>query len=169
MSTPDTDRTPTETTTASSAPRVSRGHEVVASCPDYAAAQRAVDHLSDNDFPVDRLRIIGEGLRSVERVTGRLTTWRAALGGAASGAVFGAVIGWLLGLFTVTPLVSALVLGLYGLLLGAVVGGLFGAAGHAALRGRRDFSSVQGMVAERYDIVAEPDVAARASAMLAEL
>ena len=150
-------------------PRVAHGHETVASYSDYAAAQRAVDFLSDRSFPVDQLRIVGEDLRTVEHVTGRLTTWRAALAGAGSGAVFGAVIGWLLGLFTIEPLLSALVLGLYGLLVGAVLGAVIGGVGHAAMRGRRDFSSVQGLVAGRYDVVADPAVAPRASALLAEL
>lgn len=158
-----------DATAAADGPRGRRGHETVGSYTDYASAQRAVDFLSDRDFPVERLRIIGEDLRTVERVTGRLTTWRAALAGAGSGAVFGAVIGWVLGLFTMTPLVSALILGLYGLLVGAVFGAVLGALGHAALRGRRDFSSVQGMVAGRYDVVAEPEVAGRAAALLAEL
>ena len=98
-----------------------------------------------------------------------MTTWRAALAGAGSGAVFGAVIGWLLGLFTIEPLLSALVLDLYGLLVGAVLGAAMAAVGHAAMRGRRDFSSVQGIVAGRYDVVAGPAVAARASALLVEL
>jgi hypothetical protein len=158
-----------QTTGAADRPHVSRGHETVGSYTDYASAQRAVDVLSDRGFPVERLRIIGEDLRTVERVTGRLTTWRAALAGAGSGAVFGGVIGWVLGLFTVTPLVSALILGLYGLLIGAVLGALLGAVGHAATRGRRDFSSVQGMVAGRYDVVADPEVAGQASGLLAEL
>lgn len=152
----------------SAGPRLARGHETIGSYRDYASAQRAVDLLSDRGFPVEKLRIIGEDLRTEERVTGRLTTWRAGLAAAGSGALFGALIGWLLGLFTITPLVTALVLGLYGLLIGAVLGGLFGVLGHAALRGRRDFSSVQGMVAGRYDVVCEPDEAARATSMLAE-
>lgn len=156
------------TPTAADPLRVSKDREVVASYPDYVAAQRAVDHLADSSFPVERLRIVGEELRTVERVTGRLTTGRAALAGAGSGAVFGALLGFLLGVFTVAPLVSGLALGLYGLVIG-VVGALFGAAGHAALGGRRDFSSVQGITAGRYDLVCDADVAARASELLADL
>lgn len=165
----DTSNPIPSTTSAAGGPRMTRGHETVASYPDYASAQRAVDFLSDRDFPVDQLRIIGEDLRTVERVTGRVTTVRAALAGAASGAMFGALIGLLLGLFTVNPLVSALALALYGLLVGAVLGAVFGAAGHAAMRGRRDFSSVQGMTAGRYDVVCDPEQAAQAAALLAEL
>src|SRR4051812_34052984 len=61
----------------------------VATYPDYALAQQAVDYLSDNQFPVERTSIIGTDLRLVEKVLGRMTTVRAALAGAASGAWFG--------------------------------------------------------------------------------
>ncbi|MFB9451983.1 general stress protein, partial [Dactylosporangium vinaceum] len=73
----------------------------VASYDDYASAQRAVDFLSDNNFPVDRVRIVGSDLRLVEQVHGRLTTGRAALAGAGTGAWFGLLIGILLGAFAV--------------------------------------------------------------------
>ena len=154
--------------TAADPLRVTRNREVVASYADYAQAQAAVDHLSDRDFPVEHLSIVGEQLRTVERVTGRLTTARAALAGAGSGAVFGALLGLLIGLFSVTPLLSSLALALWGLVIGAVLGAAFGAAGHAALGGRRDFSSVQGIAAGRYDVVCDADFAARASELLAD-
>src|SRR6187431_1477522 len=52
---------------------------------DYAAAQKTVDFLSDNHFPVENLMIVGTDLKRVERITGRLTTGRVALGGLLSG------------------------------------------------------------------------------------
>lgn len=72
---------------------------VVGSYPTYEGAQRAVDFLSDNGFPVERTAIIGSDLRMVETVLGRLTRGRAALAGAGSGAWFGLLIGLLLSLF----------------------------------------------------------------------
>ena len=54
---------------------------VVASFERYEEAQRAVDYLSDEKFPVERVAIVGEGLRLVEQVTGRLTWWRATVKG----------------------------------------------------------------------------------------
>ena len=161
--------TPKPTSTRADAPRLSRGREVIASYPDYADAQRVVDHLSDRSFPVEHLSIVGEELRTVERVTGRMTTGKAALAGAGSGAAFGALLGFLLGLFTVAPLVTGFALALYGLLLGAVLGAVFGAVGHAALGGRRDFSSVRGMTAGRYDVVCDAEHAARAAELLSDV
>src|SRR5690625_4768797 len=52
---------------------------------DYDEAQRLVDYLSDNEFPVEHTRIIGTGIRSVEQVTGRQTNARAAGRGAGAG------------------------------------------------------------------------------------
>lgn len=118
--------------------------------PTYAGAERVVDQLSDRGFPVEHVRIVGNGLRSVEYVTGRLTTGRAAAAGAASGAWFGLLIGLLIGLFSSgSALTGALAV---GLLLGAVWGATAGALAHAATRGRRDFASVRGLEAEQYEV-----------------
>jgi len=81
-------------------PRLDAAHaawNAVATYSDYAEAQRAVDRLSDDGFPVEHLDIIGSDLRLVERVTGRLTKARAATAGAASGVWFGLLMGMLLG------------------------------------------------------------------------
>lgn len=122
----------------------------VASYDDYAAAQATVDRLSDDGFPVQYLDIIGSDLKLVERVTGRLTTGRAAAAGAVSGAWFGAMIGLVLGIFAEGPWLGLL---LVGIVLGAAWGALFGFFGHAATRGARDFASARTLVATRYDIV----------------
>jgi len=140
---------------------------VVASYRTYAEAERAVDYLSDHQFPVQRAAIVGRGLSSVERITGRMTIWRAAAQSAASGAVLGALFGWLFGLFDwVNPIVSGLLLALYGAIFGAVVGGLLGLLGHALTGGRRDFSSVAGMRAESYDVLVDAEVAGQATQLL---
>jgi hypothetical protein len=131
---------------------ISAAWNTVASYPTYEQAQEAVDRLSDEQFPVEQLDIVGSDLRLVERVTGRLTKGRAAGAGAASGAWFGLFIGLLVGLFTAGPAWIGLILG--GLLIGAVWGAIFGYVGHAATRGRRDFSSTRSFVASRYDIIA---------------
>ena len=48
---------------------------------DYAAAQKTVDFLSDEEFPVENCLIVGTDLKRIERITGRLTTGRVAVGG----------------------------------------------------------------------------------------
>ena len=124
--------------------------EVVATFGTYAEAQRAVDKLSDDGFPVEHTQIVGLDLRSVERVTGRLTNGRAALAGAATGAWFGLFIGLLVGLFTTGPEWIGLVLG--GVVIGAVWGAVFGFFAHWATRGQRDFASFSTIVADRYEV-----------------
>ena len=52
----------------------------IGSYPTYAEAQKAVDFLSDQQFPVQHVTIVGVDLMQVERVTGRLT-WPKVLGG----------------------------------------------------------------------------------------
>ena len=142
----------------------------VASFPSYEQAQYAVDALSDRRFPVEQLTIVGSNLRSVEQVTGRRDYLRAAVDGALSGAIVGALIGWLLGLFSlIEPLISAVLLALWGVVIGGVLGALIGLIGHALTRGRRDFSSVSSVQADRYDIIASPTVAEDAERELAEI
>ncbi|MDQ4039271.1 MAG: hypothetical protein M3313_13205 [Actinomycetota bacterium] len=140
----------------------------IATFTSYAEAQRAVDYLSDNKFPVENTSIIGSDLRMVEQITGRLTWARAALAGAATGAWFGLFVGLLLGLFS--PGNRELVtLVLFGLLYGAVFGLIFGLIGYAATRGRRDFTSTSQVVASTYDVMCLPNHAQEAQELLAKL
>lgn len=133
----------------------------------YAEAQRAVDHLADNDFPVQDVTIVGVDLMLVERVIARLT-WARVLGaGAASGAWFGLFVGVLLSLFS--PRGAGFGPILVGLIAGVVFGVVFAAAGYASSRGRRDFSSASQLVAGRYDVLCQPRHAERARDMLAKL
>lgn len=140
---------------------------VVGSYPTYTEAERAVDYLSDQRFPVERVAIVGRGLSSVEQVTGRLTVLGAAGRSALPGAVIGALFGWLFGLFDwINPLISGLLLALYGAIFGAVLGALFGAFGHTLTGGRRDFSSITGMRADTYDVQVDAGLADEATRLL---
>jgi uncharacterized membrane protein len=150
--------------------RSTRPRRTVATFDDYADAQRAVDRLSDEGFPVERVAIVGTGLRYVEQVTGRVTTGRAALMGAMQGAALGALFGLVFGLiFTIDPNPAILLLVLYGLVSGAIVGALLGAITHAATGGARDFASVAGMAADRYEVQIDEELADRAAGILRSL
>jgi len=140
----------------------------VGSYESYQQAQRAVDFLSDQKFPVENVTIVGSDLRMVARVTGRLSWGRAIGAGAASGAWFGLFVGLLLGIFATDggDWVASV---LTGLLIGLVFGAVFGAVGYAATRGQRDFTSVSQVVASRYDVLCNPQVAEQARAELAKL
>ncbi len=151
----------------SAAPAAVAGPTVaVATYPDYASAQRAVDYLSDNKFPVERTAIVGTDLRLVENVLGRLTTARAALAGAASGAWFGLFIGLLFGLFSDSGWLRVL---LVCILIGAVWGAIFGAIAHAATGGRRDFASRSSLTASQYAVTVDAEVSEQARQLLTRL
>jgi hypothetical protein len=146
------------------------GRRTVARYPDYPSAQRAVDYLSDERFPVEHVVIVGGGLRYVEQVTGRRNYGRAMIEAAVTGIVLGALLGWFLGLFSlVDPLVSGLVLALWGAVIGAVLGAVIGAATHAATRGRRDFSSISGYRADHYELQVDEAHADEAEHLLSRM
>ena len=160
----------TDQTQAPEVPRPSAASRVVATYDTYEEAERAVDFLADNDFPVDRVTIIGRGLHMVEQVTGRMTYGEAALRGALTGAVTGALIGWLFWLFDwFAPIVAGGWLILDGLWFGALVGAVWGLAAHAATGGRRDFASRRTMQADRYELLVDEAVADEASTLLARM
>jgi hypothetical protein len=146
----------------------SPGHPTVtvASYSEYESAQRAMDYLSDNQFPVEHTTIVGTDLRLVEKVLGRMTTVRAALAGAATGAWFGLLIGLLLSIFTVSLWWALL---LTGLVIGALWGAAFGAIAHAMTGGRRDFASRSELAAGQYAIVVDADYAEQARQLLTRL
>jgi len=133
---------------------------------DYAAAQKAVDFLSDEKFPVEHLMIVGTDLKRIERITGRLTTGRVAAGGLLSGIWLGLFVGLIFMLFTDEDALGVI---LSTVAIGALFGVIWALLGYAMTRGRRDFSSVTQVVATKYEVLVEHKVAAQAREMLARL
>lgn len=131
----------------------------------YLQAQRAVDFLSDNRFPVHLVTIVGTGLQMVERVMGRLTYPKVALSGLGSGAYFGAFVGFALAAFAQASLQSVLAL----VALGAGFGVLYGVIAYAMTRGRRDFTSTSQIVATEYIVLCLAERAGEAREMLSRL
>ena len=147
-----------------------RPRRAIASYDHYGDAQRAVDYLSDRKFPVERVAIVGHGVRYVEQVRGRMTVGRAALLGAVQGAALGVLLGALISIFFVLdPSPAWGLVMLYGLVAGALFGAALGAIVHAATGGRRDFISAAGMEADRYDVVVDEELADRAAEILRSL
>ena len=134
----------------------------------YAEAQRAVDYLSDEEFPVENVTIVGNDLRLVERITGRLTRGRVAMAGALGGAWWGLFVGLLLVLFS-TEDAGFLLLLLFGLLFGAVFGAITALVGYSFTGGQRDFTSTTSVVATSYDVLCQHQRAEEARNLLAKL
>ena len=138
----------------------------IGSYPDYPSAQRVVDYLADNRFPVERTSIVGTNLTLVETVLGRMTTGRAALVGAGTGAWFGLFIGLLFGIFTAGSWVAVI---LVGLVIGAIWGAVFGAVAHAMTGGQRDFTSASSLRAGQYAVTVDADLADQARQLLGRM
>lgn len=133
---------------------------------EYAEAQRAVDYLSDHEFPVQECMIVGTDLKQMERITGRLTWGRVIVGGLASGAWMGAFVGLIFSLFSTGNGLSMIISTVF---IGALFGAFWAAIGYAATRGRRDFTSVSQVVATKYEVLVEHRSFDRARGMLAEM
>jgi hypothetical protein len=140
---------------------------VVASYDDYRLAQRAVDFLSDERFPVERVTIVGSGLKLVETVTGRLSWGRAVLAGAMTGLWLGLLVGWFVAVFSDGS--SWWVILLSGGLWGVAAGAAFALAAYAVTGGRRDFVSHQQLRADVYDVTVDSGHADAARTVLARL
>ena len=112
-----------------------------------------------------QLSIVGNDLKTVERVTGKLSYGRAALAGAASGAWLGLFFGLVLTIFSpITPES----IGFVGaaLLIGAGFGMIFGIVTYAINRRRRDFTSTHQVIARNYQIIIDPELTAKAQQTL---
>lgn len=146
------------------APTLPRG-EVLGTYETYPEAQRVVDRLSHAEFPVEKVAIVGNDLKTVERVTGRRTYGRAALAGALTGLWLGVFVGVVLVLLapeevTLSSLGAAA-------LIGAGFGMLYGVVNAALTRRRRDFTSTHQVLASDYQVVVDPALVHRAREVLA--
>jgi hypothetical protein len=134
----------------------------------YLEAQKAVDYLSDNHFPVQAVTIVGVDLQMVERVTGRLTYGRVAVAGLLSGAWFGLFVGLLLLFFSNNDEGGGVSV-FAAMIIGAAFGGLFGLISYSFTGGRRDFTSTSQIVAGEYRVLCLTEQAGQAMQLLGQL
>ncbi len=123
--------------------------ETVASFTQYEGAQKAVSALIAADVPAKEIAIVGQGLRSIERITGRLGYAAAARSGAVNGLVLGVLFAFVFVLGTPTVAIQAFV-GV--LLVGIAIGMLLSIIMYSFVRRRRDYASVMQVVADHYDV-----------------
>jgi len=123
--------------------------DAVARYPDYEAAQKAVSRLIAAEVPARDIAIVGVGLRSVERVTGRLGYATAAR----SGAINGLLLGLLFSAFLVLGSPSVPIQAFVGVLfVGIALGMLLSIIAYSFVRRRRDYASVMQVIADHYDV-----------------
>lgn len=128
----------------------------------YDEVQAVVDTLADHEFPVQRTMIVGTDLKLVERVTGRRTWGRTLVSGALSGMWLGMFVGLMFMLLTNQgPLII-----LTNALMGALFFMVWAAAGYAASRGQRDFTSMTATIPMQYELMVEHTDVAQARSIL---
>ena len=144
-------------------PRVPDG-DVVASYASYEDAKSAVDRLVHSEgFAVRSVSIVGSDLRSIERVTGRMSFWRAAASGALSGLLLGLFFGAMM--LLLDPMSNlAMLVGIA--LLGAVFGAIWGLIVYAISPDKREFTSMMQVTASRYDLIVPREMAGQVRQIL---
>ncbi|MDF2667652.1 MAG: hypothetical protein K0R81_3502 [Microbacterium sp.] len=123
--------------------------EKVASFPTYEQAQKAVSSLIAGEVPARDIAIVGTGLRSIERITGRLGYATAARSGALNGLMIGLLFAFIFVLGQPTVQIATF-LGV--LLVGMALGMLLSLGTYSLIRRRRDFASVMQVSADHYDV-----------------
>jgi uncharacterized protein YacL len=123
--------------------------ETVASFPEYEAAQKAVSTLIAAEIAARDIAIVGSGLRSIERVTGKLGYATAARSGAINGVLIGLFFAAILVLGSPAVPIQAFVGVLF---VGIAVGMLLSLVTYSFVRRRRDFASVVQVTADHYEI-----------------
>lgn len=116
----------------------------------YEDASKAVEHLSANDFPIDKVTIVGSGLHTVEQVLGRLTPARVAMTGATQGLTWGMLMALMS--FIIIPDASPLV-PLAAIVFGVLAGMTIVSATWGFSKKKRMFASRNHMVASRYALL----------------
>lgn len=137
--------------------------ETVARYADYEGAQKAVSRLIAADVPARDISIVGIGLRSIERVTGRLGYATAAR----SGAVNGLLLGLLFSAFLVFGSQSVPIQAFIGVMfVGIALGMLLSILAYSFVRRRRDFASSMQVIADHYDVTVAASTIHRARQVL---
>lgn len=136
---------------------------MIASLDSYEAARSVVDGLAKQDFPVSTVSILGSHLRTVERVTGRMSFGKAALGAVGTGVMLGLFVGLLV--LIVTPGVGfETLIAILPVAIGFSV--IWSVIGYAVNPQRRQFTSVMQVVATHFDVVVPREHAGRARGLL---
>jgi hypothetical protein len=145
------------------------GWRVIGSFGSFEQAQRAVDDLARARIPVRRVTIVARALRQLDQRQDRSGYGWAAVYGALLGAVAGALLGLLVALLVLAePLGGALTVAAWATLVGAVAGVAVG-VGTEALRASPGEARKAVVHADRYDLVADDEIADRARYLLARL
>ena len=137
--------------------------ETVASVSEYEAAQKLVSQLIAGEIPARAIAIVGVGVQTVERVTGRLGYANAAR----SGAVNGVLIGLFLSAIFVLGNPAVPMQAFVGILfVGVAIGMILSLITYSIVRRRRDYASVMQLKADHYEVTVLSDSVGKARQVL---
>ncbi len=137
--------------------------ETVASMREYERAQKTVSQLIAGEVPARDIAIVGQGVRTIERVTGRLGYAAAARSGAINGLLIGLLLSAILVLGNPEAPIQLFVAYLF---IGVAIGMMLSLVTFAIVRRRRDFASVTQMAADHYEVTVLPASLAKARQVL---
>lgn len=137
--------------------------ETVATVTEYEAAQKLVSQLIAGEIPARAIAIVGVGVQTVERVTGRLGYANAAR----SGAVNGVLIGLFLSAIFVLGNPAVPMQAFVGILfVGVAIGMILSLITYSIVRRRRDYASVMQLKADHYEVTVLSDSVGKARQVL---
>jgi len=136
--------------------------EIIAKFDTYDAAVEHVEKLLSGEFPVRQIAIVGRGVRTVERMRGRIGYPRIAL----SGAINGSLIGLVFHIFTS----GATDAGGYAstLITFAGIGAMANLIRFSISRNKRSFTAQSSIIADSYEIQIPKDLKAQSEDAIAK-
>jgi hypothetical protein len=136
--------------------------EIIAKFDTYEAAAEHVDRLINGDFPARQIAIVGRGVRSVERVRGRLGYPRLALTGAFNGV--------LIALLVITFSPPEALTNIPGTLVTLIgLGVLVNVLRLSFAKNKRTFISQNSLIADTYEVQVPRDLKAQSEEALEKL
>jgi hypothetical protein len=142
--------------------------QVIGKFTEYADAVAFVDTLINHGFPAGAIAIVGKDLRSVERVRGKMTYGRIALGGAVTGSWLGLLVGLFFGGSTDATGTSAMGSTFSAVLIGAGIGMLVNILRFSVARNKRAFVSQSSVVAGKYEVQVPGNLSDQAEKAIAD-
>lgn len=137
--------------------------DTVASERDYQAAQKTVSKLIAGEIPARDIAIVGQSVRTIERITGKLGYATAARQGAVNGVLIGLLLSAILVIGN-PEVPMQLFLGF--VFIGVALGMILSLVTYAIVRRRRDFASVTQLAADHYEITVQAASLAKARQVL---
>ena len=149
-------------------PAVMPQGEVIANFKQYNEALEFVDNLLKHNFPAGSVAIVGSDLRTVERIRGKVTYARLAIGGAVTGSWVGLAFGLIFGGSSATTqaefVTASAGIG-QSVVIGAGLGMLFNVIRYSMSRNKRGFVSQSSVVASKYQVQVPAALADQARAV----